>query len=263
MADTGEPSRPRREPQTPPAPFTFRPLRLIIIILILIVAATIGFHFKSQSDPGTEPSSFSAHPPQYVNAYESNDNIKIAVTVTLGQGFFNVNYDRYGPVALRSQGYSDFDEKIDFTATRTGSGPPGAIIISTSTRPLPASGDFVYGSDSTSGTVSVLPVKNLIGPLGQVDKFAVWFTLPAGQGDSWSGTAFFAPVPIVYQEKGATFGHLPSVGAYSYLYPPSAPLAGEYDTTTGRPTTVSLGYLGKVSAGEHQEYFYVPNSQGS
>ncbi len=270
MADPRQSGPPGPVPQAGPAPQAepvrspYRPLRLIIIVLILAGAAFAGFHFKSAADPATEPASFSSQPPQYVNVYESNTNLKITVTVTLGQGFFNVNYDRYGPVKLRPQGYTDFAERVDFTATQTGNGPPGAIIISASTRPQAAADDSVYGSSSVGGTVAVLPVKGGVqgGDVGQADKYAVWFALSSDLGHSWSGTALFDPVPLIYQDHGSTFGHLPSVGAYSYLYPPLAVLMGEYDTATGRPRAVSFSPP-KISAGEREEDFAVPNYQAS
>lgn len=263
MADTEQSGQSGRAPQARPARSAYRPLGLIVIIAILVAATSTGFYFKSEADPGTEPSSFSGHPPQYLNLYVTDQSLKVKVTVTLGQGFFNSNYDRYGPVTLRSQGYTDFQEKIDFSATRTGNGPPGAIIIASSTRPLGAAHDSIYGSASTPGTVSVLQLKDANGALGKADKFAVWFTLSPGAGNSWSGTAFFGPVPVIYQDKGSTFGHLPSVGAYSYLYPPSPVLAGEYDARTDQPSAVSLGSFAKIPAGEREEDFYAPNFQAS
>lgn len=103
MVDAGTPGRPGRAPERS----AYRPLRLIMIVFVLLIAASVGFHFKSQANSGSEPSGFSGQPPQYINIYVSGPDVRISdVTVTLGQGWFNQDYDRYGPVELRAQGFT-------------------------------------------------------------------------------------------------------------------------------------------------------------
>lgn len=235
---------------------TYRPLRLIVIILVLFVAAAVGFHFKSRSNPGTVPSSFNDQSPQDINVYTTSGYIKVTVAVILGQGWLNPNYDRYGPVELRAQGTTDFHEEVEFTATYTGSVAPEAILITSSIRPL-------TGVNSPEGAVSVFQLKNKTGPLAQADRFAAWFPLPRDQGNTWSGSVFFNSVPIIFQNNGSTFGHLPLVGAYSYLYPPISVLQGGYDASTGRLENVALATDSSNSAGENTEYFGPPNTQAS
>ena len=257
MADVGQSEKPQAEPVRS----GYRLLRLIIIILILLLAASIGFHFKSRANPGEDPSSFSGQPPQYINVYVTNPGIRIKVTVTLGQGFFNPDYDRYGPIDLHAQGFTDFLENVDFTATYTGSGGPGAIIITSSIRPVAGAKDSIAQPGSPK---SVVRLTDAAGTLAQADRFAAFFPLSTGQGNSWSGTVSFDSVPIIFQDNGSVFGHLPSVAAYSYLYPPSAVLEGGYDAGTGQLKNVFLaGPFSTVPAGEREEVFYAPNFQAS
>jgi hypothetical protein len=238
-----------------PTRSTYRPLRLIVIVFVLLVAAAVGFHFKSRANPGTEPSSFSGQPPQYINVYTTSGDIRITVTVILGQGWLNPDYDRYGPVELDAQGVTDFHEEVEFTATYTGSVTPEAIIIASSIRPL-------TDADSPEGTVSVFQLKSATGSLAQADRYAAWFPLPRDQGNTWSGSVFFNSVPIIFQDNGSTFGHLPSVGAYSYLYPPTSVLEGGYDAGTGQLENVAFATYSDTP-GENTEYFGPPNTQAS
>jgi hypothetical protein len=261
VADVGHSEKPEPTPQAQPVRSTYRLFRLTIIVLILLAAASTGFHFKSRANPGEEPSSFSGQPPQYINVYVTNPGIRINVTVTLGQGFFNPNYDRYGPVDLHAQGFTDFLENVAFTATYTGSGGPGSVIITSSIRPLAGARDPIAQLGSPA---SVVRLTDAVGTLAQADRFAAFFPLSTGQGNSWSGTVSFDSVPIIFQDNGSVFGHLPSVAAYSYLYPPSAVLEGGYDAGTGQLKNVFLaGPSSRVPVGERAEDFYAPNHQAS
>ena len=257
MIDAKQSGKPERTPgEDGPTRSTYRPLRLIVIVFFLLVATAFGFHFKSRANPGTEPSSFNGQPPQYINVYTTSADIKITVTVILGQGWLNPNYDRYGPVELRAQGVTDFHEEVEFTATYAGSVTPEAIIITSSVRPL-------TGANSPEGPDSVFQLKSAEGSLAQADKFAAWFPLPRDQGNTWSGSIFFNSVPIIFQDNGSTFGHLPSVGAYSYLYPPTSVLQGRYNAGTGRLENVAFATYSGTPVGENTEYFGPPNTQAS
>ena len=77
------------------------------------------------------------------------------------------------------------------------------------------------------------------------------------------GPVFFDSVPIIFQDNGSSFGHLPSVAAYSYLYPPVSVLEAGYDARTGHLKNVLLGGSAGTSAGEREEGFYPSNSQAS
>jgi hypothetical protein len=256
MVDDKQSRKPERTlGEDRPTRSTYRPLRLIMIVFVLLVATAVGFHFKSHSNPGTEPSSFNGQPPQYINVYTTGGDIKIAVTVILGQGWLNPNYDRYGPVELRAQGVTDFHEEVEFTATYAGSGKPEAIIIASSTRPL-------TGADSPGGPISVFQLKGAEGSLAQANRFAAWFPLPRDQGNTWSGSVSFNSVPIIFQNNGSTFGHLPSVGAYGYLYPPISVLQGRYDAGTGRLENMAFT-TPDSPGGANIEYFSPPNTQAS
>lgn len=115
----------------------FRNWRPIMVLGIFLIALSAGFYFHSHSNPGTEPATFSDQPPQYINVYETNPLIPIAVTVTFGQGFHFPDYDRYlSPIELHVQGFTGFHEIVEITARPTGSVRPGTIILTSSTRPL-------------------------------------------------------------------------------------------------------------------------------
>jgi hypothetical protein len=258
VVGAGQSEKPERTPQVQTVRPTYRVFRLIIIVLILLVAVSIGFHFRSRANPGEEPSSFSGQPPQYINVYVSNPDIRIKVAVALGQGFYNVDYDRYGPVDLHAQGFTDFLENVSFTATYTGAGGPGAIIITSSIRPLAGGIDSISDPGSPA---AVVRLADTAGTLAQVNRFAAFFPLSTDQKNNWYGTVSFGSVPIIFQDNGSVFGHLPSVAAYSYLYPPSAVLEGEFDAGTSQLEGVTLA--GPSPARERAEDFYAPNSQAS
>lgn len=224
------------------------------------MAAAVGFHFKSQAKPGAEPSSFSGQPPQYINVYVAgaNPNVQIDVTVTLGEGSLSGPYRRYGPVELRAEGLTSFHEKVAFTATSTGSVAPGAVIITSSTRP---SGTYFIAGSATP-FVPVAQLKSAVGSLAQADRFAASFPLSPGQGNTWTGFVFFDSVPIIFQDNGSTFGHLPSVAAYSYLFPDAPMLEGSYDAGTGQLKSVFLAGSPGL-AGERTEDFFPADYQAS
>ncbi len=240
MVDAGQSGKPgRASGEDQPARSTYRPLRLILIGLILLVASSVGFRFKSLANPGTEPPDFRSQPPQYINVYETsplNAFVPITVSVILGQGWLNPNYGRYGPVELRAQGFSGFHEEVDITVTSTGPVAPDAIIITSSIRPT---GVGVPGQVLSARALSVAQLKSTKDPLAKADRFAVSVPL-SGSGDTWSGAVFFNSVPIIYQDNGSTFGHLPSAGFYTYLYPPTSVLEGGYDKRTGKLKNIAL-----------------------
>jgi hypothetical protein len=224
-----------------PARSRFNPLRLTIIIFILLIGVLVGLHFKLQANPGAEPSTFAEQPPQYINVYETNYQIPISVTVTFGQEWL-VNYGRYvSPIELPAHGYADFSENVEVTATPTGSAMPGTIVITSTTRPLPNGGEPIR--------TPVFRLRNGPGPIAAAMKFAVAVQLFRNQDNTWSGSAFFASIPIVFQDNGSTFGHLPSVGAYEVTRPPSVFLQAQYDhgklenviSLLGGPTQIPVG----------------------
>ncbi|HKA55881.1 MAG TPA: hypothetical protein VKJ47_19690, partial [Candidatus Binatia bacterium] len=89
------------------------------------------------------------------------------------------------------------------------------------------------------------------------------FSLSPGQGNTWYGSVFFTSVPIIFQDNGSTFGHLPSVAAYSYLFPPTPVLEGGYDARTGQLKNVFLGGSSRVPSRERKVDFYPSNFQAS
>jgi hypothetical protein len=235
-----------------------------MIVLILLAASSVGFYFKSRANPGTEPPDFRRWPPQYINVYLTNplnSSIPITVTVILGRGWLNPNYGTYGPAELREPGFSGFHEEVDVRVTSTGSVAPGAIIITSSIRPT---GVGAPGAGPTASALSVAQLKSAKGPLAKPDRFAVSVPLSSDSGDTWSGAVFFDSVPIVFQDNGSTFGHLPSAGAYSYLYPPTSVLEGGYDRRTGKLKNISigLGISSAIPSGERAEY-YGPSNHAS
>ena len=181
MGNGGQSAKREPAPETAQRLRSFRLLRLVVISVILFAAAGVGLYFKSQANPGTEPSGFSGQPPQYLNIYVTGPDIRINVTVILGQGWLNPNYDRYGPIELRAQGFTSFNEKVEFTATSTGSVTSEAIIIASSIRPT--GGELIAGGGSTVSTVSVVQLKNAVGPVGEADRFVALFPLSPGQGN--------------------------------------------------------------------------------
>jgi hypothetical protein len=220
-----------------PARSEFRPVRFIMISLILLTAGAAGLHFKSYANPGTEPPAFSSNPPQYINVYVSTPVISVTVNVTLGQGWLNPNYGRYdSPVNLRPQGFTKFHEKVDITVKPAGPGAPVTMITS-NIKPL---------TEGNSGPV--LPLKS--GPgrptdISKAQRFAMPVSLSRyGPGNTWYGSVFFDSILVIFERNGSVFGHLPSVGAYDVLYPPTGCLEAGYDRRTGQLKDVTSDFFG-------------------
>jgi hypothetical protein len=216
--------------------------RPIMFLGILLVTVGAGLYFKSQANPGSESPMFGNQPPQYINVYESNGEVPITVTVTFSQGFSSPQYARrLLPVTLRQQGLTYFDEEVDVTAMPAGSATPGTIIITSSTRPL-AGPDisspvfFRLKSDPSSGLTD----------MARAERFAVPVSLAQDGDGTWSGTAFYGSVPIIMQNNGSTFGHLPSIGAYESPYPRTPFLQAVYDRRTGKLENVVSPLFGST-----------------
>ena len=96
-ADSGRPGK--REPAPEPtrsADATFSPLRLIIVVFALLAAAAVGFYFKSQANPGREPSSFGSHSPLYLNVFETKElnpsALKLRITSQTRSSLVNATF---------------------------------------------------------------------------------------------------------------------------------------------------------------------------
>ena len=219
-----------------------------MFLIILLVALSFGFYFHSNANPGAEPPMFRGKPSQYINVYEANALVPITVTVALGQGDFSPNYDRYtSPIELFAQGFTGFREMVKITA---GLGNPGTVILTSSTRPL------------ASFAGEILPaVGRGTGRSATMFRFAVQVPFIGGEG-----FVSFDSIPIIYQDNGSTFGHLPSVGAYDYLRPPTSCLEVGYDRRTGQLKNVASDLLGSsatIPAGERRESFGCPFNPSS
>jgi hypothetical protein len=227
MVDDGQSRELERAPEAAqPELSTYNPLRLIIIVLILFVAVVLGLHFKSRASPGTEPSSFSSQPPQYINVYERYFSIPVALTVTLGQ---YPNLTTTTAAELRSEGYTDFFEEVDVTASPPQSASLGIIMISSNIAPLSAP---LPGSPD-----KVIPIENP----SKSQRFVVQVTLTPDLNGKLSGTVYFGPIPIIYANNGSVFGHLPSIGALEEGT--SNSLYAYYANTTGQLREVTFGVL--------------------
>jgi hypothetical protein len=172
----------------------------MMFLIILFIAAASGFYYKSHADPGIEPTSFRNQPPEYINVYETNPRDPVSIHVYLTQSPYP--YPELKP--LRSHGFTYFREEITVTVRSIRSAPPGAVTIVSNTKP-PASFDQ-----------KPVPIRN---PLpGQ--KFVLRLSLERDhRSDSsvtWSGIAEFGWIPIIFEDNGSIFGHLPSIGAFDF-----------------------------------------------
>jgi hypothetical protein len=209
----------------------------------LLAAAGVGSYFKSQANSGREPSSFSSQPPQYVNVFETNPGVPVAVTVTLEQGVY------LAPIKLQPEGFTDFTEVVGVTASPPRSVPPGIIMVTSSTAPQLDLGQ------------KPIPVENRFN----IERFVV--QVPLSQDPSsgtWSGVVNFGPIPMIFENNGSAFGHLPSVGAYEHPEGGLPSLVAEYDGTTGQLRKITNGPVDPDShvtiPGDHGEFFFDPAS---
>jgi hypothetical protein len=214
----------------------FRSLRFMAIALISLAATAVGLYFKSHANPGTEPSSFSSTPPQYINVYVSIPVTSVTVNVTLGQGEFNPNYGRFDSlVNLPTQGSMQLGEKVDITIKPAQSGTPVAIITS-NIKPV-----------AFPVSEPVLPLKsrsNRPTEIAQAERFAMPVSLFQSSSNTWDGSVLFGSIPVIFVRNGSVFGHLPSVGAYDVLYPPTTCLEAGYDRRTGQLKDVTSDFFG-------------------
>jgi hypothetical protein len=221
---------------------SFKLVRLIVIVVILLVAAGLGFYFKSQANSGREPSSFGNQPPQYINVFETNSKVPVAVTVMLEQGTY------LSPIKLQSEGYTDFTEVVNVTASPARSVSPGIIMVTSSIAPQLDPGR------------KLTPVENRLG----AERFVVQVPLSQDPSGTWSGVVNFGSIPMIFENNGSTFGHLPSVGAYEYPEGGVPSLFAEYEGTTGQLRKVINGPVDPDShvtiSGDHGELFYGPDS---
>jgi len=217
---------------------------LVLIIIILFAAVIAGFYFKSHANPGTEPASFRSQPPQYLNVYETNPQIPLTVTVELEQ------YTYLSPIKLQAQGLTYFNETVAVTAKSASAIPPGTIMITSSAVPNAGPG---------SPPEKTIPVKNQ----SATQRFVVPVSLFRDTSLTWSGVAFFVPIPVIFQDNGSVFGHLPSVGAFEFPEgrPPS--LLAEYERRTGQLRQVIINPVNTspiAIPGDRGALFYGPNN---
>jgi hypothetical protein len=230
MADDGQPGKPAEpykavQPGQVPSPhqiptergtaderrhFITRHWRPIMFLAILLAAATAGLYFKSDSNPGTEPPQFRAQAPQYINVYETDPKTPIALTVTLYQGPASMPLKLIpyyeNQTELRAQGFTSFNEEVDVKVTPAGSATPGTVMIASSSEPIPGFGPVFQVKNYVSrGLESTAPAPRFASPIH----------LLRASGNTWVGDAYFSSVPVIFQDGGAVFGHLPSVSAFS------------------------------------------------
>ena len=233
------------EPSTSPERRRSIQWHWIMFLVIGLAAAIVGFHFESNAKPGAAPSSFIKQPPQYINVYEGNPQVPLTVSVLMEQ-------DTYlSPVSLQAQGSTDFSEEVDITATSPRSVPPGTVMIMSSTAP----------SSEFEGVDQSAPIKNRSVVAG----FAVQVQLSWDTGTTWSGIASFDPIPIIFQDSGSTFGHLPSFGAFEFPEGDTPTLLAEYDRGTGKLKTAIFGPAQKNSnlgLGDPSSYDILPGDRG-
>jgi hypothetical protein len=241
LADSAQAGK--REPAQSADP-AYQLARLCIIIFILAVAGLAGLHFKSQASPGSAPSGFRMHSPLYVNVFGAD--------VSSGGNFVPIPVRVYVSLqpeksdVLPAKGFAYYRVAVGVSATpiqRTPQqGPilPGPIFITSSIAP---SGD-------EWGRINVIPVKH--APGGQ-QQFVTEFRSNL-MGQALEDTIYFDSVPVIFEDNGSAFGHLPSVGtlvdgvqvqgwptspgAAAMTYPP---LFMEYDRT-GKPRFATLDY---------------------
>ena len=216
--------RPSEESRS--AHLTATAVRLMIIGIVLSGAIIFGFYFKSRANPGTEPSSFGTQPPQYINVFESNPAIPVTVSVEFKQ--YYIDPAMYN-VTLHAEGFTEFLEGVGVTASPPPSVSPGTIMITSSTEPEMGASSIAAGLPPNEKQASV-KIRNGYGE----KKFAFPVTLSRDSDGTWSGGVDFGLVPIIFQDNGSVFGHLPSVGNDEFTSGGLPPLFVEYEHTTGK-----------------------------
>jgi hypothetical protein len=266
MRDDGQSRRPERAAESGQSERSPHwPIRLAAIIFIALIATGFGLHFKSHASPGTPPADFNSYSPQYINVYESVLVDSITMTVTLGQGFLNPNYGRYDTlVGLRPRDFTYFHERVDINLTADQPSASVTMMITSNIKPI------TDKSEPGVGTLNLGPVLLFKGTrsdgaiaIAHAERFAMQVSL-SGSGRYWSGSVFFDSVPVIFEENGSVFGHLPSVGAYDVLYPPTDCLYVGYDRKTGQAKDVGSPFFSPpLPAAERIQGFGCPNNISS
>jgi hypothetical protein len=262
MRDHGQFRQPDRAPESGQSERSpFWSVRSVAIIFIALIATGFGFYFKSHASPGAAPADFSRYSSQYIDVYESVPVDSVTMAVTLGQGFLNPNYGRYDTlVGLRPRGYTYFHERVDISLTAAQPSASVTMMITSNIKPVTGKGE---PGVATLNLGPVLPFKGMRSDgdkaTARAERFAMQVSL-SGSGRYWSGSVFFDAVPVIYQENGSVFGHLPSVGAHDVLYPPTDCLYVGYDRKTGQVKDVGSSFFSPpLPAVERIQSFGCPN----
>ena len=250
-ADSGRCGKSERAPEpTRSADATFSPLRLIIIVFALLAATAGGFYFKSQANPGREPSSFGSHSPLYLNVFETNPDFHVAVNVTLSPTIYPWH-------KLPTEGLVHVNVTVYVTARGPRSGSPGKMFITSSVAPDP------------SVPQRLIPVEHASG----AQRFVVQLSPSRDSNGTWSDIAFFDAVPIILENNGSTFGHLPSIGTLENpiqnTFGSFPPLFVEYGHATGKARYATVNYappharwLGIAEIADVSSWVTVPGDYG-
>jgi hypothetical protein len=199
-------------------PWALRHWRPLMVLIILLISAGIGFYYKSYADPGHEGMTFASKPPQRLDIYVSDPRVSVQATLDIACTSGNSNSTSCTSPFAQTYAYLD----LAFKAPR-GAGHAEILVISNLT-----GGDYDFNAvPRRYGTLDnrsvlrghIYETRNTLGYLKMIhlgDRGIADLQIKADESFR---------IPNVLQEvKGVIYGHLPALGSQETTGYPSDPL---------------------------------------
>lgn len=208
----------------------WRPLLFGAILILTVVA---GFQYKARSNPGIEKPQFRNTPPLILNVYVNDPRIEVNALVKVATELTSpgITGSAFASVTIKVVSHRSF--------------PHGTIIV-TSNRPASSASREIFIPHEYAA--------------GDDERYSFYYNLPGGSRSLRQGGGYSFPVvyyslpPVIEQDRGSTFGHLPLVGSNDlrpdYGFPP--PLLGER-----KPGTDALSDI-TFAPSPKRNYFTLP-----
>jgi hypothetical protein len=202
--------------------------RLIMFLVILILAAATGFHYKSLATPGAEPARFRSQPSQFLIVYfpDASDAVKATVAIFLAPW----NAPHPNPqFLLKSQGYTYFGDAVHVTVTYAHPVSQRQIIMASATRPVY---QVLLGSLSHGLKTNFVRGK-------EIPFMAAVPLIPNGPPNShgqetYTANQTFQAIPAVFESNGSVYGHLPFVIFFQDYRGHGSTVHAEFAARTGK-----------------------------
>jgi hypothetical protein len=190
--------------------------RLIFFAVILVITVATGWHYKSLADPGAEPPGFRSQSAQYLHLYFSAYAISDHVSIYLHRD-------------NNAHGYSYFTEEISVSVNFAHRVSQPMVVMTSSSKPSETlDPNFTRTQSATERYADALP----LGYDGQNSR-----------GEAvYSTVEDFRSIPVLFENNGSVYGHLPSVGIIQYCCGDIPTVLVEFAHRTGKVLGARTNY---------------------